>query len=76
MTFILSFLLIFFGLSWLVNKLLFGGVSAPPTQEELIEQQKAQEGTVHIYKNDNASKPAKPTIQDLGQDVEFEEVNE
>jgi len=67
----------FFALSWLANKILFGRIYNPPSKEDLIEEQKAQEGTVRIYKNpEQTNKPAKPTIQDLGQDVEYEEVKE
>ncbi len=47
----------------------------PPTLEEQIEEIKSQEGTVRIYKEDTAQ-PAKPTVQDLGQDVEYEEITE
>lgn len=77
MSFILFFLIIFLAMSWVINKLLFGNLFSPPTLEDKIKEQKAKEGTIRIYKNSQPTgKPAKPTIQDLGEDVEYEEIKE
>lgn len=66
-------LILFFGISWLINKILFGS-SSQPTIEEEIQKQKNQEGQTRIYRNNTPTKPAKPTINDLGEDIDYEEI--
>lgn len=49
----------------------------PPTIEEQIERIKEQEGTVKIHKsNRQEAEHPKPKLQDLGTDIDFEEVKE
>lgn len=69
----------FLCLSWIINKLLFGnlfGSDRPRTIEDEIEEQRSQEGNVKIYRNNQEQKASKPSIQDLGEDVDFEEIDD
>lgn len=76
-TFLLILLLIFFIIR-LIGKYIIHKIFAPPSMEDTIKEQKANEGKVTIQKpdTDDSEKPSGPKLNDYGQDVDFEEVKD
>lgn len=73
--FLLIFLLIFFIIR-LIGKYIIHKIFTPPSMEDTIKEQKANEGKVTIQMPETPADKPEPKINDYGKDVDFEEVKD